>query len=501
MTSVRSTFVWAAATVLVYASAGGVSPAQAQGLGTLGWQLQPYCNVVTMTVTQNGNVYTLDGYDDQCGAATRAALVGLATPNPNGTIGLGVTITTPTGAAVHVDATITLPAASGTWRDSVGHSGTFAFGASTGGNPRPPVVPSSPSTAATYTAPQTFNGGISAGGTAITSVGAPTNATDAATKGYVDAGDAALTAALPAPGQFTFRADGGFVARGQDGVGNIPASGAGERLMWYPAKAALRAGTVTDAVWDAANVGFGSTAFGFGTLASGNYSHAGGFRAEARGVNSLSFGSFVGACSDTSIALGYQASTSSAPTPNDPCGGTLHLGAFVFASQSLSSVSPFATVADNEFAVRATGGIRLRTSSTANTGCNLAAGSGVWNCTSDRASKHGFEPIDGEDVLRKLLAMPIDRWSYKTEPGVQHVGPVAQDFRAAFGLGTDDVSIGHIDVSGIALRAVQALEARSTRVAQATTADLADLRAESARLRSELDAIKRALSSLSRLRP
>ncbi len=56
-----------------------------------------------------GAVYTLDGYDDQCGAAQRAALVGLATPNPDGTIGFGLNIVTvPGGRGVQVDARITM---------------------------------------------------------------------------------------------------------------------------------------------------------------------------------------------------------------------------------------------------------------------------------------------------------------------------------------------------------------------------------------------------------
>ena len=55
--------------------------AEAQPIGTFSWQLQPFCNVVTVTVTQQGGVYTLDGYDDQCGAPTVASVVGTAIPN------------------------------------------------------------------------------------------------------------------------------------------------------------------------------------------------------------------------------------------------------------------------------------------------------------------------------------------------------------------------------------------------------------------------------------
>ena len=86
--------------------------ANAQSLGTFRWQLQPFCNVVTVNVTQQGAVYTADGYDDQCGAAQRAPLVGLATPNPDGTIGFGLhVVTVPGGLGVHIDARITLPVA------------------------------------------------------------------------------------------------------------------------------------------------------------------------------------------------------------------------------------------------------------------------------------------------------------------------------------------------------------------------------------------------------
>ena len=44
----------ATGTLLVVAA----SAAQAQTLGSFSWQLQPFCNVVTVTVTQAGTVYT-----------------------------------------------------------------------------------------------------------------------------------------------------------------------------------------------------------------------------------------------------------------------------------------------------------------------------------------------------------------------------------------------------------------------------------------------------------
>ena len=111
--------------------------AGAQPLGSFTWQLQPFCNRVTVSIRQDGAVYTLDGFDDQCGALQRATLVGLATPNPDGTIGFGLNIVTTGGKPVHVDARVLLPAGSGTWTDSAGNAGAFVFGANTGGSARP----------------------------------------------------------------------------------------------------------------------------------------------------------------------------------------------------------------------------------------------------------------------------------------------------------------------------------------------------------------------------
>ncbi len=61
-------------------------------------------------------------------------------------------------------------------------------------------------------------------------------------------------------------------------------------------------------------------------------------------------------------------------------------------------------------------------------------------------------------MLAKVAALPITQWKYKAEPeGVKHLGPVAQDFHAAFGLGDSDKAIGTVDESGVALAAIQGL--------------------------------------------
>jgi hypothetical protein len=104
------------------------SVAGAQTLGVFRWQMQPYCNVVTLTVEQKATGYVLTGLDNLCGGgAPVATAAGVAAVNPNGTIALGLTIVTSTGATAHLNATLSLTSVSGPWRDADGNTGTLVF--------------------------------------------------------------------------------------------------------------------------------------------------------------------------------------------------------------------------------------------------------------------------------------------------------------------------------------------------------------------------------------
>ena len=81
----------------------------------------------------------------------------------------------------------------------------------------------------------------------------------------------------------------------------------------------------------------------------------------------------------------------------------------------------------------------------------------AFNPPSDRNLKENFAPVSARDVLEKVAAMPISRWNFKGDEGTAHVGPMAQDFHAAFGLGTDDRHIATVDADGVALAAIQGL--------------------------------------------
>jgi hypothetical protein len=79
--------------------------------------------------------------------------------------------------------------------------------------------------------------------------------------------------------------------------------------------------------------------------------------------------------------------------------------------------------------------------------------------TSDRNAKENFKPVDNQAVLARVAALPVTEWNYKTDQaGVQHIGPMAQDFHAAFQLdGADDKHISVVDEGGVALAAIQGL--------------------------------------------
>jgi hypothetical protein len=214
--------------------------------------------------------------------------------------------------------------------------------------------------------------------------------------------------------------------------------------------------------------GIGSTvAGGYGNTASGEGSAvAGGYSNTASGLYSAVAGGNLNTASGTaSFAAGTQAKA----TQN---------GSFVWGDNTSTDLT---SPAVNTFTVRASGGIWLGTTSSASipagrfintsTGGYLSTG-GAWTNFSDRAHKRDFRPINRQSVLQKVARMPLSSWSYKAEqPAVRHIGPTAQDFYAAFGLGLDDKHIGTIDEGGVALAAIQGLY-RQNQALQARVAKL-----------------------------
>ena len=84
---------------------------------------------------------------------------------------------------------------------------------------------------------------------------------------------------------------------------------------------------------------------------------------------------------------------------------------------------------------------------------------GALTQNSDKNSKMAILPVDHDDILAKVAALPISAWTYKNdaERGIRHIGPMAQDFYAAFETGAGPTGISTIDTSGVALAAIKAL--------------------------------------------
>ncbi len=216
-------------------------PAMGQPLGMFQWQLQPFCNILHVTATQHGAVYTLDGYDDQCGAERRAPLVGVATPNSDGTLELGLhLVTAPSGRPLAVSARIATGTGNGTWTDSAGNQGAFAFGVAGAGAPRPPAP------------------------------------------------------GMVIPPAISLSNDGGLESR----------NGQGARLLWQPATGAFRAGIVDSDQWADYRLGQYSLAAGFNTIASGQASVAMGYATGATGRYSVAMGVASQATGEASVAMG-----------------------------------------------------------------------------------------------------------------------------------------------------------------------------------------------------
>jgi hypothetical protein len=171
----------------------------------------------------------------------------------------------------------------------------------------------------------------------------------------------------------------------------------------------------------------------------------------------------------------------------------LHQGTFVWGDATNANIN---SSGDNQFIVRANGGIwfgKATSPSTptisnfidTSTGAYLTNG-GVWTNSSDRNAKENFAPVDGQDILDRLAGVPISIWNYKAEaPSVRHMGPVAQDFHTAFGLGGSDTGISTVDTDGVALAAIQALYQRSQ-----------TLEAENAVLRQQMEGLEARVAAL-----
>jgi hypothetical protein len=227
--------------------------------------------------------------------------------------------------------------------------------------------------------------------------------------------------------------------------------------------------------------GYGNTASGFlsaipggnNNSAAGTHSFAGGRFARATNDGSFAWGSFSGA------AIRWTSSTN-----------------------------------ENSFTVRAPGGVRFITTlvdsttvpsgpyntnnntSSLTNGVYLAPNSGAWASLSDSNAKTEVTAVKPREILAKLAALPVTEWQYKADPGHRrYIGPMAQDFRAAFGLGSDDKTISTLDSDGVMYAAIQGL-VEELKDRDKTIGELKMKSAELDKLKAKLQAVEERLQSL-----
>ncbi|MBL7773715.1 MAG: tail fiber domain-containing protein [Chitinophagaceae bacterium] len=280
----------------------------------------------------------------------------------------------------------------------------------------------------------------------------------------------------------TLTSGGALLATGSTSTGTTPATGAGSRMMWIPAKGAFRAGTVTGTHWNDIQLASYSTAFGYNTIAGGNYSFAVGNTASATGFTSFAIGDNVSASGSRSIAIGSNVNAG-------------FQGAFCFGDMDFSNTLLASTT--NQMNMRFSGGYRLFSNSASTIGVQLTAGGNSWSTISDRRKKENLKSVDGESFLKRIANMPLSSWNYIGQDKSQHrhYGPMAQDFFAAFGhdgIGTigNDTTIAAADMDGVSFIAIQALEKRTTSL----QAENRDLKTQNEALQKELLALRNDLN-------
>lgn len=282
------------------------------------------------------------------------------------------------------------------------------------------------------------------------------------------------------------------------------------------------------------STGYASTAFGDSTRASGFASTAMGFYSVATNRFTTAIGVFSKATGDASMAFGYDANSFGR---NSMSFGTdlIVTGDYATAIGNTNTASGFMSTAlgtqastnghaysicigangnnpgnpsvanehDNEFMVYADY-YRLWTGPFG-TSVFLTPGTNTWQSSCDKNLKENFETLDGEEVLKKIAGISFTSWNYKTQDPkkFRHYGIMAQDFYNAFGkdgygtIGCDTL-VNPIDMIGIDMTAIQALEKRTQSLSKLHE-QVNALEKEKAAMKELLDAMQARLSELEKI--
>ena len=230
--------------------------------------------------------------------------------------------------------------------------------------------------------------------------------------------------------------------------------GAGKRIRVTGNYAFVGSGYGCQALGEMSVVGGGEYSYASGecaTVAGGWQSQATGQEATVGGgngniasgvVSTVPGGAGNEATAFASTAMGFRANAN-------------HIGSFVWADRTYQD---FASTSDNEFSLRASGGVRIATNSAGTVGVKLDNGDTAWEVLSDSTKKTNRKAANTASILEKVVQLPIEEWNYKHQDANNaHIGPMAQTFHTLFGYGDDNTTISTIDPDGVALAAIQEL--------------------------------------------
>lgn len=237
-------------------------------------------------------------------------------------------------------------------------------------------------------------------------------------------------------------------------------------------------------------VAFGGNATGMSAYAWGNTAKASGtesmaFRGTASGNNATALRGI--ASGENSVAIGSNANTNNQTN-------AIVISAELTAGQSKALTQGQIVLQGSRlyFGRAAQASLGADRFIETSTGAYLSNG-GTWTNTSDSTQKTGFRAVDGEQILGKLATLPVYTWQYLAEDSTtRHMGPTAQAFRAAFNLGDTDKAISTVDIDGVAIAGVKALEART----KALKAETLALREHNAELTSRLAQLETLVAQL-----
>lgn len=265
-------------------------------------------------------------------------------------------------------------------------------------------------------------------------------------------------------------------------VGSVEATVAGGRANTAnPAQASIGGGYSNSASTSQATVDGGSENEASGpnsTIPGGDYNFATGTAAFAAGA---------GAKASSDNAFVWNDSSAYLDIDND---GT---------DEGLSSdgdVAGSGVTGAGTVHVSAQGGVRIITGPSAVT--YVDGWSAGWSTTSTRSAKTNVDPVDPLEALAGVEELQLATWEYKLEDGegagTTHLGPMAEEFHAAFEVGDSDEHINSIDADGVAFAAIQGLSSKL----DAKCDRIEDLEAQNDQLRDRLTALEQKVGQLTK---